>query len=153
MNLFPLSPMSCNLGDNCGNLGRDIVGYTAGNLALRSRVSRAVKRDFRTYIRRFTSSIENFEYGYPNSNALLQFCLEFERCESLKTACHPTKYAVINDVKQIPIVYRRIYCLKFLTSSIRCRVTKAILMHLLLLTRDLIDNVKNLRQYILRYTI
>ena len=47
-----------NLGDNCiqnFNLGRYIVGYTVGNLVLRRRASGAVKRDFRTYIRRYTS--------------------------------------------------------------------------------------------------
>ena len=40
---------------------------------------RAVKPDFRKYIRRYTSLNENFEYGYPHSNALLQFRLESER--------------------------------------------------------------------------
>ena len=58
-----------------------------------------------------------FEYGYPNSNALQQFRLAFERCKSLKTARHPTKYDVIKDVSQIPTVYGRIYCRKFLTLS------------------------------------
>ena len=51
----------------------------------------------------------------PNSNALLQFCLKFERCKPRNTARHPTKYDVINDVKLFPAVYRRIYCRKFLT--------------------------------------
>ena len=37
------------------------------------RLSGAVKRDFRTYIRRYTSPNENFEYGYLHSNALLTF--------------------------------------------------------------------------------
>ena len=67
------------LGDNCiqnFHLGRYIVGYTVGNLVLRRRVSGAVKRDFRTYIRRYTSPNENFEYGYPHSNALLTFFLQ-----------------------------------------------------------------------------
>ena len=61
------------LGDN--NLGRYIVGfgYMIGNLVLRRRASGAVKHDFQTYIRRYASPTENFEYGYPNSNALLQF--------------------------------------------------------------------------------
>ena len=36
-----------------------------GNLVLRRCVSGSVKRDFRTYIRRYTSPNENFEYGYP----------------------------------------------------------------------------------------
>ena len=67
------------LGDNCIqnlHLGRYIVGYTVGNLVLRRRVSGAVKRDFRTYIRRYTSPNENFEYSYPHSNALLTFSLQ-----------------------------------------------------------------------------
>ena len=64
------------LGDNSiqnFHLGRYIVGYTVGNLVLRRRVSGAVKRDFRTYIRRYTSPNDNFEYSYPHSNALLTF--------------------------------------------------------------------------------
>ena len=67
------------LGDNCiqnFHLGRYIVGYTVGNLVLRRRVSGAVKRDFRTYIRRYTSPNKNFDYGYPHSNALLNFSLK-----------------------------------------------------------------------------
>ena len=68
-----------HLGDNCiqnFHLERYIVGYTVGNLVLRRRVSGAVKRDFRTYIRRYTSPNEKFEYGYPHSNALLIFPLK-----------------------------------------------------------------------------
>ena len=67
------------LGDNCiqnFHLGRYIVGYTAGNLVLRRRVSGVVKRDFRTYIRRYTSPNDNFEYGYPHSNTLFSFFLQ-----------------------------------------------------------------------------
>ena len=110
----------CKLGDNCiqnFNLGRYIVGYTVGNLVLRRRASGAVKRDFRTYIRRYTSPNENFEYSYPHSNAPLQFRLESERWKPHKAACHPTKYDVIDDVKLLPAVYRRIYCRKFLSLS------------------------------------
>ena len=70
-----------------------------------------------TYIRRFTSPNENFEYGYSHSNAHLQFCLKFEHCKPRNTARHPRKYDVINDVKLFPVVYRRIYCRKFLTLS------------------------------------
>ena len=55
------------------HLGRYIVGYTVGNLVLQRHVSGAVKLDFRTYIRRYTSQNENFEYGYPHFNALLTF--------------------------------------------------------------------------------
>ena len=114
--------MENKLGDNCiqiFHLGRYIVGYTVGNLVLRRRASGAVKRDFRTYIRRYTSPNENFEYSYPHSNALLQFELKLERCKSHKAACHPTKCDVINDVKLFPTVYRRIYWRKFLTLSNR----------------------------------
>ena len=109
-----------DLGDNCiqnFHLGRYIVGYTVGNLVLRRRASGAVKRDFRTYIRRYTSPNENFEYGYPHSNALLQFDFKLERCKPHKAARHLTKDDVIDDVKLFPTVYRRIYCRKFLTLS------------------------------------
>ena len=108
--------MLFKLGDNCiqnFHLGWYIVGYTVGNLVLRRRASGAVKRDFRTYIRRYTSPNENFEYGYPHSNAVLQFELKFERCKPHSAARHPTKGDVINDVKLFPTVYRRIYCRKF----------------------------------------
>ena len=68
-----------HLGDNCiqnFHLGRYIVGYTVGNLVLRWRISGALKHDFRMYIRRYTSPNENFEYGYPHSNALYTFSLQ-----------------------------------------------------------------------------
>ena len=106
--------------DNCiqyFHLGRYIVGYTVGNSVLRRRASGAVKRDFRTHIRRYTSPNENVEYGYPHSNAFLQFRLKLERCKPHNAARHLTKYEVINDVKMFPTVYRRIYCRKFLTLS------------------------------------
>ena len=95
------------LGDICiqnFHLGRYTVGYTVGNLVLRRRASGAVKRDFRTYIRRYTSPNENFEYGYPHSNALLQFRLELEPCKTHKAARHPMKCDVINDIKLFPTV-------------------------------------------------
>ena len=75
-----------HLGDSCiqnFHFGRYIVGYTIGNLVLRRHASGAVKRDFRAYIRRYTSPNENFQYGYPQSNVLLQFCLKFELCQIL----------------------------------------------------------------------
>ena len=108
------------LGDNCiqyFHLGRYIVRYTVRNLVLRRRASGAVKRDFRTYIRPYTSPNENVEYGYPHSNALLQFCLKFEHRKPHYATRHPTKYDVIDDVNMFPAVYRRIYCRKFLTLS------------------------------------
>ena len=58
------------LGDNCIqtiHLGRYIVGYMVGNLVLRWRRSRAIKRGFQLYILWYTSQNEN-EYGYPHSN-------------------------------------------------------------------------------------
>ena len=88
-----------------------------GNLVLRQCASGAVKLDFPTYIRQYTSPNENFEYGYPHSNALLQFRLKLEHCKSHNAARHPTKCDVINDVKLFPTVYRRIYCRKYLTLS------------------------------------
>ena len=62
-------------------------------------MSGAVKRDLRTYIRQITSPNENFEYGYPHSNAFLQFYLKLERCKLHNAARHPTKCDVINDIK------------------------------------------------------
>ena len=44
----------------------------------------SVKRDFRPYIRQYTSPNENFEYGYPHSNALLQSRLKLERSNRIK---------------------------------------------------------------------
>ena len=38
-----------------------------------------------------------FEYGYPHSNALLQFECKLERCKPHKAARHQTKCDVIND--------------------------------------------------------
>ena len=90
-----------NLGDNCiqnFHLGRYIVGYTVGNLFLRRHVSGAVKRDFLTYIRQYTSPNENFEYGYPHSNALLKFPFQKDSenvlyCAFLSSGCQLHKTA------------------------------------------------------------
>ena len=94
-----------------------IVGYTVGNSVFGRRERRAVNSDFQTYIRRYTYPNENFEYGYPHSNALLQFSLELERWKPHKAAFHSTRCDVINDVKTFPIVYHRINCRKFLVLS------------------------------------
>ena len=70
------------LGDNCiqnFHLGKYILRYMVGNLVLRGHAREAVKHDFRMYIRRYISPNEYFEYGYPHSDALLQFRLELER--------------------------------------------------------------------------
>ena len=74
------------LGDNCiqkFHLGRYIVGYTVENLVLRRCAGGAVKRDFPTYIRHYTSPNEIFEYGYPHSNALLTFSLQKKNRENV----------------------------------------------------------------------
>ena len=68
-NMTAMKCVALNLGDNCVqnfHLGRYIVRYGR-------KFSFTVKRDFRTYIRRYTSPNENFEYGYPHSNALSTF--------------------------------------------------------------------------------
>ena len=62
-----------------------------GNLVLRLRSGGAVKLYFRTYIQRYTSPNENFEYGYPYSNALLQFPHTLECCKPHNAARHPMK--------------------------------------------------------------
>ena len=64
-----------------------------------------------------TSPNENFEYGYPHSNGILQFKLKLEHSKPHKAACHPKKCDIINDIKLFPRVYRRIYCRKFSTLS------------------------------------
>ena len=78
-----------HLGDNCIQhflLGSFIVGYTVGNLVLQQHASGALNRDFRTYIRRYTSPNENFEYGHLHSNALLQFPFKLKSCKPHKAA-------------------------------------------------------------------
>ena len=64
-----------------------------------------------------SSPNENFEYGFPLSNVLLQPRLKLERCKPHIAARHPTKCDIIKDIKLFPTVYCRIYCRKFLTLS------------------------------------
>ena len=114
--LFPTLFFLLKIRGNCiqnFHLGR----YIVGNFVLRRCASGAVKCDIRPYIRRYTSRNENFEYGYPHSNALLQSCLKMERCKPHKGVRHPTKCDIINDVKLFPTVYCRIYCRKFFMLS------------------------------------
>ena len=89
------------LGDNCIQIFH-LRRYIVGNLVLPWRASGAIKRDFQTYIQRYTSPNEKFEYGYPHSNAPLQFCLKLKRCKPHKAARHPSISDVINDVKLFP---------------------------------------------------
>ena len=69
--------------------GRYIMRYAVENLVLQGHARGAIKRDFRTYMRRYTSPNENFEYGYPHSDALLQFCLNLSIASHKKTARYP----------------------------------------------------------------
>ena len=111
-----LDTYSNELGDNHihnFHLQRYIVGYRVGNLVLLRSVSGAVKRDFQMYIQQYNSTNENFEYGYPFSNALLQFPLKLKHCKRHKDVGHPTTYDIINDVKLFRTVYCRIYCHNF----------------------------------------
>ena len=48
------------------------------------------------------------QYGYPHSNALLQFPLKLKHSKSHKAARHPRICDVINDVKLFLTVYQRI---------------------------------------------
>ena len=78
-----------HLGDNCiqnFHLGRCIVGYMVGNLILRQCASGAVKLNFGAHIQLYTSPNENFGYGYPDSNALLQSRLKLEATHSSMTS-------------------------------------------------------------------
>ena len=102
-----------------------------GNLVLHG----AVKRDSRTYIRRYTSPNENFEYGYPHSNALLTFSLQIwskmyfvapirpvtASCIKPLASCiyslvNQWKATLCNDVG-FPTVYHKIYCCKLIMLS------------------------------------
>ena len=115
------------LGDNyiqIFHLGRYIVRYTIGNFVLWRPVSCAVKHGFRPYIRQYTSPNENFEYGYPHSYVLFNFY-------TWKTLYFVQNVSFVSDVNHYVdqslatllltfgflIVYRRIYCRKFLTLS------------------------------------
>ena len=69
-----LVSLRINLGENCiqnFHLGRYIIGYTVENLVLRRHASGAVERDFRPYIRRFTSPNEILNLIIP---MLMYFC-------------------------------------------------------------------------------
>ena len=84
------------LGDNC------IQNFIRGGISSDIRLSVG---NFRTYIPQFAFPNENFEYGYPHSNALLQFPLKLKCCKQHKAAHHPTKCDIINGVKLFPTGY------------------------------------------------
>ena len=71
-----------------------------GNLVLKS--------NFRTYIRRYTSLNENFEYGYLHSNAFPHVRLKLEPFKLHKAARQPTICDIFNDTKLFPTVNHRI---------------------------------------------
>ena len=50
---------------------------------------------------------KKIEYGYPHSNALLQFRLTLELYKSHNAARHWMKCDVINDIKLFPTVCHR----------------------------------------------
>ena len=86
----------------------------------------ARKRDFETYIRRYTSRKENFEYGYPHSNARLTFSLQKNAenvlcCDyvqwlpAAKTASE--LYSLINQQKATLYYNVWLYCCKFMILS------------------------------------
>ena len=63
----------------------------------------------------YTSPYENFEFGYPHSYTLLQFCPKLARCKPYNASRHPMKCDVISEVKLFLTEYRRLYCHKSLT--------------------------------------
>ena len=117
------------------HFGRYIVGYTVRNLALRRRASGAVKRDFWSYIRRYTSPNENFGYGYPHSNALLLFPLKLERCNLHKAARQPTICDVINDVNNFRRYIAGYTVANFWRYPMRRRVTKSSALEFMILLK------------------
>ena len=68
-----------------------------------------VKRELQPYIRQYTSPNENFEYGYPHSNALLNFSLVLECCKSYKAACRPRKCTISDKISQDILSHFRCY--------------------------------------------
>ena len=109
-------------GDNCiqnfhwGGILSDIVG----NLVLLRHASRALKCDFQTYIRLYTSQNKNFVYGLIPI-LMRFFSLASNYCDAnsikpQKCVHHQMKCDVIDEVKLFLTVYRRI-CHNFLMLS------------------------------------
>ena len=94
------------------------------------------------YIQRYTSQNENFEYGYPNSNAFMQSRLKFERCNPQKAARPPTKCDVIDDAKLFP--YTQDILSHFWRYPIRRRVTKASALDLII---SAVPNLETIQKY------
>ena len=75
------------------------MGYRVGNLVLRRRASGSVKRDSNVYpcLSNVYPTIDlpkwNIKYGYPLSNALLQYRRKSERCKPHNAARHACMHA------------------------------------------------------------
>ena len=87
---------------------------------------------------------ENFEYGYPHSNALLQFLFKLKHCKPHKAAHHPTKCDLIADLKLFLTVYSRIHCRKLFTLSIQMLRYKSKCIRILVLFACFILNFRHL---------
>ena len=92
-------------------MGRYIVRYTVRNLVLRLYVSGAVERDFRTYIRRYTTQNKN-------NNMVIPILMNYQHFPFIKTV---KMYFVAPicpaDDAEFATVYHRTYCHKFMTLS------------------------------------
>ena len=93
------------LGDNCiQNFYSGKRRYTVENVSFTAmHVSGAIKLNFLSNIQQYISPNENFECGYPHSNAPLLFRLKLEHWKPQKDAHHPLKCDVINDVKNLTL--------------------------------------------------
>ena len=89
------------LGDNYSKVsfGEVYLRIYSGKLSFSATREQSRKHDFRMYIQQFTSPNENFEFDYPNFNALLQFHLKLERCRPHKVAPHPRLLGAVPDCK------------------------------------------------------
>ena len=69
-------------------------------------ISERISDDIPPYIRRYTSPNENFEYGYPNSNAFLQFCLKLEH-QTISVSISQDILSQIFDVIQSDVTLQK----------------------------------------------
>ena len=109
-------------------IDRYIVGYTVGKIVLQRHISRAITHDFRTYIRRYTSLNENFDYGYPHSNALLTF---FPSKRQWKCTMLHLRPVAVSCIYGLPAAYIRLS-----TNEMQCYVMTS-----------------SLRKYVAGYTV
>ena len=99
-------------------------------------------RNFRPYIRQYTSPNEFFNMVIP----ILMHFFKLELCKPNKAAHHLTICGVIEDVKLFLTVYRRKYCRKFLTLSNQTSRYKSKCIRMFAMTRkiyNLFGNKKN----------